>query len=218
MLWSLAFCHFPCGSVDWNLYRREKVDKWGKSLPLRKCGLKSQSMVLHCTCKSHFPCGSVDWNTTATMKKYLTQVTSLAEVWIEIFVCFLFLIWITVTSLAEVWIEIVAELDEPLGVMSLPLRKCGLKFQAVAIACAYISHFPCGSVDWNFSTGLDGADGVSHFPCGSVDWNAAWNPLFCLWISSLPLRKCGLKWLQPWYGLLELPVTSLAEVWIEIFR
>ena len=33
--------HFPCGSVDWNLYRREKVDKWGKSLPLRKCGLKS---------------------------------------------------------------------------------------------------------------------------------------------------------------------------------
>ena len=74
-------------------------------------------------------------------------VTSLAEVWIEMVRIGRISPTRSVTSLAEVWIEIVAELDEPLGVMSLPLRKCGLKFQAVAIACAYISHFPCGSVD-----------------------------------------------------------------------
>ena len=77
------------------------------------------------------------------------KVTSLAEVWIEIFVvrmhryimqslplrkCGLKFIFIaiphfrdTVTSLAEVWIEIFVVRMHRYIMQSLPLRKCGLK-------------------------------------------------------------------------------------------
>ena len=239
----ILYSHFPCGSVDWNH--------------------KARRFLLFPYC--HFPCGSVDWNHTQLDPYiFLSAVTSLAEVWIEIVIVAISRTASRVTSLAEVWIEMQIRLcqrirshrhfpcgsvdwnlltkkEEPKLLLVTSLAEvwieiflshhhchrlfrhfpCGsVDWNTVSVS-PYIrlfGHFPCGSVDWNFSTGLDGADGVSHFPCGSVDWNAAWNPLFCLWISSLPLRKCGLKWLQPWYGLLELPVTSLAEVWIEIFR
>ena len=81
-------------------------------------------------------------------KKYY-NVTSLAEVWIEILksaldehspsVTSLAEVWIEiqgntdgcknfyVTSLAEVWIEIELNSSTRSGVASLPLRKCGLK-------------------------------------------------------------------------------------------
>ena len=56
------------------------------------------------------------------------QVTSLAEVWIEI--CSLSTVANVsyVTSLAEVWIEIVIIFCDVTNFVSLPLRKCGLKF------------------------------------------------------------------------------------------
>ena len=76
---------------------------------------------------------------------------------------------------------------------SLPLRKCGLKFRKTAIKREPISHFPCGSVDWNKKRSLVEIgrskslplrkcglkclqhlmqrNPYSHFPCGSVDWN-----------------------------------------------
>ena len=60
----------------------------------------------------------------------------------------MFLWNIAVTSLVEVWIEIF----DPAGnitcrVTSLPLRKCGLKLNSPTIFGMNGSHFPCGSVD-----------------------------------------------------------------------
>ena len=57
----------------------------GKSLPLRKCGLKF---------------------TGTPVKKEDIKVTSLAEVWIEITIGTKYKPSLSVTSLAEVWIEI----------------------------------------------------------------------------------------------------------------
>ena len=60
---SVPSCHFPCGSVDWNMAFCASSDLTNRSLPLRKCGLKWLKMF--CTF-------------------VLCWVTSLAEVWIEI--------------------------------------------------------------------------------------------------------------------------------------
>ena len=79
--------------------------------------------------------------------------------------------------------------------MSLPLRKCGLKYYDVLEELELTGHFPCGSVDWNIQQLLDSYHPKCHFPCGSVDWN-------------LLTKKEEPKLLL---------VTSLAEVWIEIF-
>ena len=78
-----------------------------QSLPLRKCGLKYDRNE-----------GCNQWG----------QVTSLAEVWIEILFAQSIHYLITVTSLAEVWIEMPSSgSSSPLS-PSLPLRKCGLKY------------------------------------------------------------------------------------------
>ena len=75
-------------------------------------------------------------------------VTSLAEVWIEIYRDVKEWFVEIVTSLAEVWIEI--EWIVPVLMMwqSLPLRKCGLKSE-IPLSKWKVrnSHFPCGSVD-----------------------------------------------------------------------
>ena len=99
-----------------------------------------------------------------------------------------------------------------------------------------MSHFPCGSVDWNYASLQVCRLLHRHFPCGSVDWNSITFTLMRtylvtslaeVWIEtlqsrpsllpfrSLPLRKCGLK---PQFFLCRFGrcrVTSLAEVWIE---
>ena len=56
-----------------------------------------------------------------------TAVTSLAEVWIEIFLMRSEKLAHSVTSLAEVWIEIELQNTMLNAEKSLPLRKCGLK-------------------------------------------------------------------------------------------
>ena len=76
------------------------------------------------------------------------SVTSLAEVSIEIQKDGCQVAEIKVTSLAEVWIEIYQLRFLWWSHQSLPLRKCGLKFQQVHITSpAFYRHFPCGSVD-----------------------------------------------------------------------
>ena len=55
------------------------------------------------------------------------SVTSLAEVWIEIFLMGSEKLAHSVTSLAEVWIEIELQNTMLNAEKSLPLRKCGLK-------------------------------------------------------------------------------------------
>ena len=61
------------------------------------------------------------------------QVTSLAEVWIEIALFNVSLFIFLVTSLAEVWIEILYLLTNQCSILSLPLRKCGLKYGFLCI-------------------------------------------------------------------------------------
>ena len=191
---SVPSCHFPCGSVDWNMAFCASSDLTNRSLPLRKCGLKSEAVLkvagykeslplrkcglkfvamslyymtksslplrkcglkslILCTFRAcsrslplrkcglkcwsaawsvsllrHFPCGSVDWNTVLPSMATMQEVTSLAEVWIEI--CN----------------------ENPLILVTR-------------------GHFPCGSVDWNHGRLPESTASRSHFPCGSVDWN-----------------------------------------------
>ena len=56
--------HFPCGSVDWNPVQKTNGRGRKRSLPLRKCGLKSDHNIYQSGIHCHFPCGSVDWNHT----------------------------------------------------------------------------------------------------------------------------------------------------------
>ena len=234
----LAESHFPCGSVDWNFFPHTlnicfpvtslvevwiEITKWGwigtkaQSLPLWKCGLKSrQWQRIKMRRKSHFPCGSVDWNRTRDISIKKMYVTSLVEVWIEIWDRAHHLKIILVTSLVEVWIEIAIFWNaKETRNKSLPLWKCGLKSGEYSISAEgdvtslvevwieivpesgdlhlppvtslvevwieiptmdirstmLVSHFPCGSVDWNEGVVYDLCSGKGHFPCGSVDWN-----------------------------------------------
>ena len=130
--------HFPCGSVDWNCcLRRLKIEPL-MSLPLRKCGLK------YCYCTKnktedsrHFPCGSVDWNCPTDAIIYMTLVTSLAEVWIEIPNLSHIFPFSLSLPLRKCGLKLLlTHLSSP-RFMSLPLRKCGLK--SVKILC-YYSH------------------------------------------------------------------------------
>ena len=41
--------------------------------------------------------------------------------------------------------------------------------------CFMLSHFPCGSVDWNSRPWVGWPVCLCHFPCGSVDWNSCNN-------------------------------------------
>ena len=52
-----------------------------------------------------------------------------------------------VTSLAEVWIEIFVVRMHRYIMQSLPLRKCGLKSKGRRNPERNQGHFPCGSVD-----------------------------------------------------------------------
>ena len=74
-------------------------------------------------------------------------VTSLAEVWIEIMNRIACRMSSLVTSLAEVWIEMTLSIGKPVAILSLPLRKCGLKSADIFFSSFPICHFPCGSVD-----------------------------------------------------------------------
>ena len=193
-----TFCsrrHFPCGSVDWNMEKNQLIDCRVKSLPLRKCGLKYPVKTAKTAAGESLPlrkCGlkyliesiCIDWY----------SVTSLAEVWIEISQSFRHIHPVHVTSLAEVWIEIWIHPLPELHWPSLPLRKCGLKFQASDYARKWPSSLPlrkCGL--------------KSAFSSAKKERER-----------SLPLRKCGLK--SAWIATFSFNrrVTSLAEVWIEI--
>ena len=187
------------------------------SLPLRKCGLKRHWNMETARYICHFPCGSVDWNNALAAKFAAALiVTSLAEVWIETRNMAYATATPSVTSLAEVWIEtnilcifVNFILSLPLrkcglkplpsrpnanASASLPLRKCGLKLLQFCLAPKVLRHFPCGSVDWNCLCIVLLIRQFRHFPCGSVDWNFYHRNL------------CHVDL-----------VTSLAEVWIETF-
>ena len=127
----------------WHLKQAENL-----SLPLRKCGLKFPKASGISILSTVTSLAEV-WIEIAYKvgREVHFNVTSLAEVWIEILKRSTDRRWSLVTSLAEVWIEIDATKASSSQNPSLPLRKCGLKFEAWGWPYEYISHFPCGSVD-----------------------------------------------------------------------
>ena len=104
---SSTYCHFPCGSVDWNMQ------------------LRNISIIRN----SHFPCGSVDWNLKGNELRYDERLS------LPLWKCGLKLRIVgcwhnewSVTSLVEVWIEIcIKRIYYTKHTRSLPLWKCGLK-------------------------------------------------------------------------------------------
>ena len=150
--WSARPSHIPYGCVDWNKEQPNLKNFKQQSHPLRMCGLK----YLH-----------------KDRKDTLSYVTSLTDVWIEIFVkstklvtpgchipygcvdwnfiygILLFLIG-EVTSLTDVWIEI----------------------------------------NWKW---IKMCNQTSHIPYGCVDWNICWIKVYPSKSRSHPLRMCGLK-------------------------
>ena len=181
----------------------------------------------------------MDWNQKGCIPSGIFDVTSLAEVWIEILLFLNKFCQSSVTSLAEVWIEIsflvVAVADAvrhfPCGSVdwnlyllitarisaaSLPLRKCGLKFYSILIWVTEWCHFPCGSVDWNrYGRSCKRGWGKS-LPLRKCGLKCQKGRSTGRNTRSLPLRKCGLKWSSIQILNSVISVTSLAEVWIEI--
>ena len=209
-------CHFPCGSVDWNRIRIKKVcDITVTSLAevwIEIVSMNNASGKLAVTSLAEV------WieiaNCAATSSAVI--VTSLAEVWIEIMRTEV--LWLTrrVTSLAEVWIEMIPWSQTLYCIQSLPLRKCGLKYCCIHIQLAILtvtslaevwieiriqhlllirceSHFPCGSVDWNCHTVGSGSDGVPSLPLRKCGLKYVYVCPKAIQQMSLPLRKCGLK-------------------------
>ena len=142
------------------------------SLPLRKCGLKCQhpfSFIQIC------------------------RVTSLAEVWIEI--------W---------YFHPAMHTD-----LSLPLRKCGLKYDRNEGCNQWGQVTSLAEVWIEMPSPYITSSPRSHFPCGSVDWNC--NSLcFGHWHSVTSLAEVWIEILHHPYAIALHRVTSLAEVWIEI--
>ena len=98
------------------------------SLPLRKCGLKSLPSAGVFQPKNVTSLAEVWIEIMSTISLTPSMdVTSLAEVWIEIAIKQKIISETAVTSLAEVWIEILFYSYLGYRVVSLPLRKCGLK-------------------------------------------------------------------------------------------
>ena len=160
------------------------------------------------------------WIKIVCYLKWIILVTSLAEVWIEIFKQCLVRAWSTShfpcgsvdwnchaphqfdtispsLPLRKCGLKLTSCAAILYSASSLPLRKCGLKFGVLHVSFGQCSHFPCGSVDWN-----DIVHGLlcresGHFPCGSVDWNP-----FCRTVSDTTVGHfpCGsVDWNIP-YG------------------
>ena len=99
-----------------------------------------------------------------------------------------------VTSFAEVWIEIDIYFHDAAVYGSLPSRKCGLKSLNPARHHPSFLSLPSRKCGLKSSTSqIDGE----------------------IWMS-LPSRKCGLKSDGTYTKRPPIPVTSFAEVWIEI--
>ena len=78
------------------------------------------------------------------------QVTSLAEVWIEITRFTQYSLLQSVTSLAEVWIEIVRIQLTKVKTLVTSLAEVWIEIKDVLMKSKRTaSHFPCGSVDRN---------------------------------------------------------------------
>ena len=144
------------------------------------------------------------------------QVTSLAEVWIEIALFNVSLFIFLVTSLAEVWIEIYLTIwDRKSKICHFPCGSVDWNAAGGDTAKAAFSHFPCGSVDWNiYIIGKEGKE-MSHFPCGSVDWNRGAN-VQMQYNGVTSLAEVWIEMEHLLISMIAVTVTSLAEVWIEI--
>ena len=143
------------------------------SLPLRKCGLKYHCKPLSaCSPIRHFPCGSVDWN---------IQLGGWIYSPLRHFPC------------GSVDWNVCWPIPHGIFFMSLPLRKCGLKYFCQYHFCNLPTSLPlrkCGlkctmktcSMRTEVVTSLAEVwIEIGHLSIGLCS------------SQSLPLRKCGLK-------------------------
>ena len=234
------YSHFPCGSVDWNLWEAELRFQILPSLPLRKCGLKSPY--------------SVSWQ-----KK--RQSLPLRKCGLKYcFVKWLLSSWHLSLPLRKCGLKYKINLIRHFFAMSLPLRKCGLKYDPynwmsdrypslplrkcglkwLKMFCTFVlcwvtslaevwieitllrgwrndeRSLPLRKCGLKFFTSTIASSGSCHFPCGSVDWNP-WS--FAHFGRAPGHFPCGsVDWNVFWKPLTadKVIVTSLAEVWIEI--
>ena len=122
-------CHFPCGSVDWNVHGLRRYHRVQGHFP---CGSVDWNIATAPRTRprtGHFPCGSVDWNTIGTRAVTNGVVTSLAEVWIEMYPVY----------------DVIT-----VNVRHFPCGSVDWNYRLVPVQSPYTGHFPCGSVDWNF--------------------------------------------------------------------
>ena len=185
------------------------------SLPLRECGLKSLISLPRQWSNCHSPCGSVDWNTNKQGEVFSSFVTPLAGVWIEIIlssycltarfrhspcgsVDWNFCRWrkavpIFVTPLAGVWIEICVFIYFWIGVRSLPLRECGLKWYQFRYIHSWQRVTPLAGVWIEIMGSPHFSQGVSVTPLAGVWIEICHINFLTSRHKSLPLRECGLK-------------------------
>ena len=142
------------------------------SLPVRECGLKlfhtCRMILQHC----HSPCGSVDWN------PYLIR----------------YIIQVRVTPRAGVWIEM-GRPDRQWGchAKSLPVRECGLKLKSMFYPPAWKVVTPRAGV-WIEITIFDTSNRLLRVtPRAGVWIEIRASSRWLIWILSLPVRECGLK-------------------------
>ena len=274
--------HFPCGSVDWNMDTLSKAPAVSSHFPCGSVDWNHVPVSWCCIPDGHFPCGSVDWNSLIRLKSRLQQVTSLVEVWIEIFCSFSLNVIMPSLPLWKCGLKYCHSCPVYLILTSLPLWKCGLKLRCflsqiakrqvtslvevwieisypvprqpscwvtslvevwieisvlhvLEFICRVTSlvevwieidksatfrllqpcHFPCGSVDWNYSFYFNYSILFCHFPCGSVDWNI--KPVIWRIIRKRHFPCGSVDWNKEAPIVMTSPrVTSLVEVWIEI--
>ena len=167
------------------------------SLPLRKCGLKYQ-WYFGVLLRQFVTSLAEVWIEISQCFRYRhkTFVTSLAEVWIEISLPFLSSVSLSSLPLRKCGLKLNPQREHTYFLLSLPLRKCGLKS-----ACKFLLNFfqwslPLRKCGLKFRKTAIKREPISHFPCGSVDWNKKRSLVEIGRSKSLPLRKCGLKCLQ----------------------
>ena len=83
-VYSRRVCRSPCGNVDWNFWKQDRLGHIRQSFPVRERGLKQLIPTpFLITPLGRSPCGNVDWNIPSLIDSSLVLVVPRAGTWIE---------------------------------------------------------------------------------------------------------------------------------------
>ena len=126
------FSHFPCGSVDWNVSdRKEQLRRYVTSLAEVWIEIK-MNRVEKLNEERHFPCGSVDWNLfrRKVSFKSCSHFPCGSVDWNFLLLCIFWHLSSHFPCGSVDWNNGNQELAQE-HLLSLPLRKCGLKLERI---------------------------------------------------------------------------------------